>query len=318
MADTPEAAAPVPTTGETVATPTNTNTEPAKAPESNPVDLHGFTQEDLAGMRTFIDNNGGWDKIKSRISNPEKPAEKSVEPQITEEKKEEPTSHTQEPEQKFQTPKGAITAQEFLAKQYFQALAGEEKYAPISKGIANGDYLKEMAAFGINAMNPDGSINDQKVRMYLDLKAQTVPAKPTNSEPNASVSPTVDYVNVGDEIDIDYEINFSEITPELLGYLKLFNPFGPWNQKPIFVTRNVYDYSTSKLVGKNQEHIKLELVDSKSDKVINGIAFNMSEHFDYIKSGKPFDICYTIEENKHKTNGSIQLQIKYIRFSEEQ
>ena len=58
-----------------------------------------------------------------------------------------------------------------------------------------------MAAFGINAMNPDGSINDQKVRMYLDLKAQTVPAKPTSSEPNASAAPTVEYISVGDKIE---------------------------------------------------------------------------------------------------------------------
>lgn len=99
-----------------------------------------------------------------------------------------------------QTPQGAITAQEFLAKQYFKSLAGEEKYAPIAKGIENGDYLKEMAAFGINALNQDGSINDQKVRMYLDLKAQTVPAKPTESEPNASAAPTVTYTEVGENI----------------------------------------------------------------------------------------------------------------------
>lgn len=201
MADTPnEAAAPAPA-GETVATPTNTNSEPAKASEANSVDLHGFTQEDLAGMRTFIDNNGGWDKIKSRISNPEKPVEKTVEnSQSRPQKTEEPTSHTQEPAQMQapQTPQGAITAQEFLAKQYFKSLAGEEKYAPIANGIENGDYLKEMAAFGINALNQDGSINDQKVRMYLDLKAQTVPAKPTESEPNASAAPTVSYTEVGE------------------------------------------------------------------------------------------------------------------------
>ena len=119
------------------------------------------------------------------------------------------------------------------------------------------------------------------------------------------------------EIDIDYEIDFSEITSELLGYLKLFNPFGPWNQKPLFITRNVYDFGTSKLVGRNQEHIKLELVDNKSDKVINGIAFNMAEHYDMIKSGKPFDICYTIEENKHNANSVIQLLIKDIRQPED-
>ena len=201
MDNTPNtAAAPAPA-GETVATPTNTNTEPAKAPETNSVDLHGFTQEDLAGMRTFIDNNGGWDKIKSRISNPEKPVEKPVENSQTEpQKTEEPTLHTQT-EPAYKAPRGAITAQEFLAQQYFKALAGEEKYAPIAKGIENGDYLKEMAAFGINALNQDGSINDQKVRMYLDLKAQTVPAKPTGTEPDASAAPTVSYVNVGDKIE---------------------------------------------------------------------------------------------------------------------
>lgn len=149
----------------------------------------------------------------------------------------------------------------------------------------------------------------------LSLKEENIPEFTRRFE--EYVIENINKEQLTPEIDIDYEINFSEITSELLGYLKLFNPYGPWNQKPVFLTKNVYDYSTSKLVGKNQEHIKLELVDSKSDKVINGIAFNMSEHFDDIKSGRPFDICYTIEENKHKTNGAIQLQIKDIRFSED-
>lgn len=201
MADTPEAAAPAPA-GETVAPPdTNTNTEPAKAPESNSVDLHGFTQEDLAGMRTFIDNNGGWDKIKSRISNPEKSAEKAPEaPQTATEQKNDtqPTTQQTQASDPVQTPRGSITAQEFLAEQYFRSLAGEEKYANISDGIKNGDYLKEMSAFGIQPLNPDGSINDQKVRMYLDLKSQTVPAKPTETEPNANPAPTVTYTEVGE------------------------------------------------------------------------------------------------------------------------
>ena len=234
MADTPEAAAPAPTAGETVATPTNTNTEPAKVPESNSVDLHGFTQEDLAGMRTFIDNNGGWDKIKSRISNPEKPAEKPVEE--PEKPANEPTSQPQaQPEPQYRTPAGAITAQEFLAEQYFKSLAGEEKYANISKGIANGDYLKEMAAFGINALNQDGSINDQKVRMYLDLKAQTVPAKPTSSEPNASTAPTVNYVEVGDKIDtIDQ------------AYKVIMQPNHPKMQMAEDFIKNYYNQNSSK------------------------------------------------------------------------
>ena len=193
MADAPDAPAEAPKAPESEQTPTTTNAEQTQAP-----DMYGFTSEQLAEMKKFYDANGGFEKVKSKISNPEKPADKPAEEP---EKKEEPTSQPQAQEPQFKTHAGAITAQEFLAKQYFQSLSKEEKYAPIAKGIENGDYLKEMAAFGINAMNQDGSINDQKVRMYLDLKAQTVPATPTESEPSASAAPTVDYVTVGDKIE---------------------------------------------------------------------------------------------------------------------
>lgn len=158
-------------------------------------------------MEKFYSANGGFEKafgrVKSAISNPEKTVQSAPETSQTapESKNDnQPTPHTEQPTETFKTPQGAITASEFLAQQYFKSLAGEEKYAPIAKGIENGDYLKEMAAFGINALNQDGSINDQKVRMYLDLKAQTVPAKPTESEPNASAAPTVTYTEVGDQI----------------------------------------------------------------------------------------------------------------------
>ena len=118
-------------------------------------------------------------------------------------------------------------------------------------------------------------------------------------------------------ISIDCELDFDEITPEFVGYLRRLNPFGPGNQKPIFSTKNVYDFGTSKLVGKNLEHIKLELVDSRSEVVLNGIAFNQAECFDYIKAHKPFEICYTIEENKHKGNSSIQLMVKGIKIPDD-
>ena len=113
---------------------------------------------------------------------------------------------------------------------------------------------------------------------------------------------------------IDAVVTFSQITPEFVSTLRHFNPFGPGNQKPVFCTENVSDFGTSKLVGKNLEHIKLELVDPTSGKVFNGIGFNMARHFDHIHAGKPFDICYTIEENKHmRSNSEIQFLIKEIR-----
>lgn len=184
MENAPEAPAAAP--AESEATP-NTNPTPV-AP-----DMHGFTSEELAEMRKFYDANGGFDKVKSRLSNPEPKAEPVAQP--------EPVAKPEvKPEQPvYRAPEGSITAQEFLAKQYFAALSQEEKYSAISKEIAEGDVLKEMASFNIQPLNQDGSINDAMVRRYLDLKAQTVPARQSGAMPEASASPTVDYVPVENE-----------------------------------------------------------------------------------------------------------------------
>ena len=116
-------------------------------------------------------------------------------------------------------------------------------------------------------------------------------------------------------LDIEAEIDFKDITKKLHNDLKKFAPHGPGNEKPIFCTRNVYDYGTSKVVGRQQEHIKLELVDSKSSNVMNGIAFGQSADARYIKSKRSFDIAFTIEENIYKRS-EVQLQIEDIRPSE--
>lgn len=172
---------------------TNSNPAPTPAAPAPAPDMHGFTSEDLASMRKFFDANGGFSAVKSKISNPtpapqnptSQPQAQPVEPQMP-----------QQPA--YKTPEGAITAQEFLAQQYFQSLSQDPKYSAISQGIANGEYLKEMSAFGIQPLNQDGSINDQRVRMYLDLKAQTVPAQGTSTEPDMSSAPTVEYVPVAE------------------------------------------------------------------------------------------------------------------------
>ncbi|MBQ9533147.1 MAG: single-stranded-DNA-specific exonuclease RecJ [Prevotella sp.] len=116
-------------------------------------------------------------------------------------------------------------------------------------------------------------------------------------------------------LSIDAVVDFKDITKRLYADLKRFAPFGPDNPKPMFATLNVYDYGTSKVVGRDQEHIKLELVDSKSSNVLSGIAFGQSQSARYIKSKRAFDIAYTLEENVFK-RGMVQLQIEDIRPSE--
>ena len=118
-------------------------------------------------------------------------------------------------------------------------------------------------------------------------------------------------------LNIDAQIDFKDITKKLHNELKKFSPFGPGNMKPLFCTTDVYDYGTSKVVGREQEHIKLELVDSKSSAVVNGIAFGQSASARYIKSKRSFDIAYTIEDNIFKHN-AVQLQIEDIRPAEDE
>ena len=149
----------------------------------------------------------------------------------------------------------------------------------------------------------------------LSLKEENIPEFSRRFE--QYVSENILPSQLTPQLDIDAYLTFSEITPEFLNLLRKFNPFGPGNSKPVFCTRGVMDFGTSKLVGRQGEHIKLELVDDTCGKVLNGIAFNKSELFDHIHSRKPFSICYTIEENKHHGMAdNIQLLIKEIHLDE--
>jgi len=118
------------------------------------------------------------------------------------------------------------------------------------------------------------------------------------------------------QIDIDAVIELKEITPKFMHELKRMSPQGPENEKPVFCSFGVKDFGTSKLVGKEQEHLKLEIIDQSCETPVHGIAFGMFQSYDCISAMKPFDICYTIEENTYNGNTSIQLMIKDIRPAE--
>ena len=147
----------------------------------------------------------------------------------------------------------------------------------------------------------------------LSMKVESVPEFTRRFEEYVSehISPEL----TSPSIDIDAHLDFRDITPKFFFDLKKFNPFGPDNRKPVFCTFNVFDYGTSRVVGREQEHIKLELVDNKSSHVVSGIAFGQSSQARYIKSKRSFNVCYTIEENTHR-KGEIQLQIEDIKTVE--
>lgn len=114
------------------------------------------------------------------------------------------------------------------------------------------------------------------------------------------------------QICIDAELSFKEITSKFINDLAGFAPFGPENLNPIFVTWDVQDYGTSKPVGKDNVHLKLEMIDKTTTIPVNGIAFRQSANSEMVKNGRPFDICYTLEENTHNGKTNIQLYVKDI------
>jgi single-stranded-DNA-specific exonuclease len=117
------------------------------------------------------------------------------------------------------------------------------------------------------------------------------------------------------KLDIDVALTFDEINPKLLSDLKRMSPYGADNLKPVFCTYAVCDAGATKRVGKEQEHIRMELLDSTTEIPVQAIAFNMaSSYYRAIKAGQLFDICYTLEENNYSNTTSIQLQIIDIRL----
>lgn len=112
---------------------------------------------------------------------------------------------------------------------------------------------------------------------------------------------------------IDTELSFAEISEEFFRIMSQFQPFGPDNMSPVFISKNVYDTGFGRMVGTSGEHLKLNLCQESSQKVFPAIAFCQANHFEYIKSGKPFDICYSVEMNEFRGNRNLQLNIRDIK-----
>lgn len=115
-------------------------------------------------------------------------------------------------------------------------------------------------------------------------------------------------------IDIDAKLDFTQISPKFFHILKQFQPFGPGNNNPVFVTEDVYDDGRGRKVGAGGLHLKLDLIqEDQPYHQIAAIGFNMADHYDHIKEGNPIDICYSIVENYYRGNSTIQLRLKDLK-----
>ncbi len=119
-------------------------------------------------------------------------------------------------------------------------------------------------------------------------------------------------------VEIDSELLFSDITPEFRRDLCRFQPFGPGNTAPVFMTRGASSRGDAKLVGAELEHLKMDVVQrQKPNTSISAIAFGQPTHYQWIRSGKPIDLCYVVVENHYRGTVTPQLRVRDIKRSTE-
>jgi single-stranded-DNA-specific exonuclease len=149
----------------------------------------------------------------------------------------------------------------------------------------------------------------------LTLKKENI--KPFMERFEKHVYKTITEEQLIPRVFIDTELCFSEINEDFFKTMSLFQPFGPENMSPVFVSKNVYDTGSGRMVGSNGEHLKLDLCqESSGQKSFPAIAFNQADHFEYIRGGNPFDICYSLEMNEFRGNKNLQLNIRDIKTPE--
>jgi single-stranded-DNA-specific exonuclease len=199
--------------------------------------------------------------------------------------------------EKYYRPSVVLTKSSELITGSARSIAGFDVYKTI-EGCR--DLLEN---FGGHTYAAGLSLREEKLeeftRRFMQLAAEEI--KPEQMIP---------------QIEIDQVIDLKDVNQRFMNELKRLSPFGPNNEKPVFCSLCVQDYGTSKLVGKDLDHLKLEVVDRKGGGPVHGIAFGMHKHSSYVKDMHPFDLCYTIEENTYNGITTIQLMIKDIRPSE--
>jgi single-stranded-DNA-specific exonuclease len=148
----------------------------------------------------------------------------------------------------------------------------------------------------------------------LTLKKENI--RPFMDRFEQFVNSTITEEQLVPRIFVDSELSFSEINEDFFRFLCKFQPFGPENMSPVFVSRNVYDTGAGRMVGSSGEHLKLDLChESTGQKSFPAIAFSQAEHFEHFRSGKPLDICYSIEMNEFRGNKNLQLNIRDIKIA---
>jgi single-stranded-DNA-specific exonuclease len=147
----------------------------------------------------------------------------------------------------------------------------------------------------------------------LTMKVQNLPKFRERFE--LIVCETIDPEQLIPVVEIDTELQLTDITDKFFRILKQFEPFGPENISPVFLSENVVDNGYSRTVGANGEHLKLTLIQEENPfKVFPAIGFHQGSYFGKINKGAPFDICYQLMENEFRGRINLQINLLDMKF----
>lgn len=151
----------------------------------------------------------------------------------------------------------------------------------------------------------------------LSMKTENIPAFQERFE--QIVSETITPNQLIPQIEVDAKINLTDITPKFFRIINQLQPFGPDNMTPVFITEDVVDTGMGKIVGKNCDHLKLDIM-NPNDKscVYPAIAFQQAKHYQNIQASNPINICYSVEENSYNGKTNLQLHIRDIKMEAEE
>ena len=143
--------------------------------------------------------------------------------------------------------------------------------------------------------------------------------KPENVEEfkrrfNQFVEENIDPKSLIPQVEIDSMLAFSDITTNFFRELNRFQPFGPGNNLPVFASQGCVNNGDAKLVGMDAEHLRMDLMQPSVPNVrMQTIAFQQPTFYEWVRGGRPIDICYQIVENNYRGKASLQLRIKDIK-----
>ena len=112
-------------------------------------------------------------------------------------------------------------------------------------------------------------------------------------------------------LEIEAEIQLGDITKSFYNVLRHLEPFGPGNPRPLFVSRRLINHRDTRAVGKEREHLRLDVTDRQN--AITGIAFGRADMAEYIQNGNAVDICYELNENTFNHYTTIQMMVQDIQ-----